>query len=232
MPFSPISDEAAAYYIFVLRSPLKGPFMAQHGVRERRAKSGAPLNFTFGIEGNINLVSEIKQSSFVTALSWVFIVLAGFSTFISIAQNVMIGFMFNPSQFNHISNAPGAEAMPAFFKFMVSNVRFFFLAILIVSSTTLISSIGLLKRKNWARIIFMFIMGIGIAWVIFGVIMQFTMFPQMMHDIPDTIEIERFKMMFTIMRVFTIVFATTFCILFGWIIKKLSSQSIKREFLT
>lgn len=78
----------------------------------------------------------------------------------------------------------------------------------------------------------MFIMGIGIAWVIFGVIMQFTMFPQMMRDIPDTIEIERFKMMFTIMRIFTIVFAATFCGLFGWIIKKLSSQSIKREFLT
>jgi hypothetical protein len=186
----------------------------------------------FGIERSMNLVSGTNRSSFVTALSWVFIVLAGFSTFISIAQNVMIGIMFNPSQISDIANAPGAESMPAFFIFMVSNIRFFFLAVLIVSSTTLISSIGLLKRKNWGRIIFMFIMGLGIGWVVFGVIMQFTIFPEMMHDIPDRIEFEHFKMMFTVMRVFMIVFAATFSVLFGWIIKKLSSPSIKKEFLT
>lgn len=75
-------------------------------------------------------------------------------------------------------------------------------------------------------------MGLGIAWVAFGVIMQFTMFPQMMRDIPDTMEAERFKMVFTLMRVFMIVFAAAFFVLFGWIIKKLSSPSIKSEFLT
>lgn len=75
-------------------------------------------------------------------------------------------------------------------------------------------------------------MGLGIVWIVFGVIMQFTMFPQMMHDIPETIEAERFKMMFTAMRVFMFVFAAAFCALFGWIIKKLCSESIKREFLT
>lgn len=176
--------------------------------------------------------SETNRSSFVTALAWVFIALAGFSTFVSIAQNIMIGFMFSPSHVNDISNAPGAEDIPAFFKFMISNIRLFFVAFLIVSSTTLISSIGLLKRKNWGRIIFIVIMGLGIVWIVFGVIMQFTMFPQMMRGIPETIEAERFKMMFTVMRVFMFVFAAAFCVLFGWIIKKLSSESIKREFLT
>jgi len=57
-------------------------------------------------------------------------------------------------------------------------------------------------------------------------------FPQMMHDIPDSIEFEHFKMMFTVMRDYMIVFAVTFSVLFGWIIKKLSSPSIKIEFLT
>ena len=55
-------------------------------------------------------------------------------------------------------------------------------------------------------------------------------FPQMMHDFPDGNEAERFHIMFTVMRIFTLVFSAAFCGLFGWIIKKLSSQSIKREF--
>lgn len=173
---------------------------------------------------------EATRSGFVTALAWVFIALAGFSTFISIAQNIMIGLMFDPSHFNALSNAPGAEDMPAFFRFMSSHIRLFFFSFLIISSTLLISSIGLLKRKNWGRIIFMAIMWLGIAWIVFGVIMQFTMFPQMMPDLPDGIEAERFNTMFTVMRVFTLVFSAAFCGLFGWIIKKLSSKSIKREF--
>ncbi len=90
---------------------------------------------------------------------------------------------------------------------------------------------GPLKRKNWGRIIFMVIMGLGIAWTVFGVTMQFTMFPKMMSDIPDTMEADRFKMMFMVMHVFTLIFAAAFCGVFGWIIKKLSSESIKSEFL-
>lgn len=183
------------------------------------------------IKRSIALESETNRSSFVTALAWVFIALAGFSTFISIAQNIMIGLMFDPSHLNEISKAPGAEDMPAFFRFMSSHIRLFFLSFLVISSTLLISSIGLLKRKNWGRVIFMVIMWLGIAWVIFGVIMQFTMFPQMMQDFPDGNEAERFHTMFTVMRIFMLLFSAAFCGLFGWIIKRLSSKSIKREFL-
>ena len=188
-------------------------------------------NFKFGIERSIALEPEANRSSFVTALAWVFIAFSGFSTFIAIAQNIMIGFMYVPSQFNNFSNAPDAEDMPVFFRFMISNIRFFFLASFIASSTILVSSIGLLKRKNWGRILFMMIMGLGIAWTVFGFFMQFAMFPQIMHDIPDSAEAERFRMMITTMRVFMLVFAAAVCGLFGWIIKKLSSETIKSEFL-
>jgi hypothetical protein len=177
------------------------------------------------------LESENSKSGFVTALAWVFIAIAGFSTFVSIFQNIMIGIMFNPVDMNDLSNTPGSENVPWFFRFMMSNIRFFFLSILILSATTLISSIGLLKRKNWGRIIFMIIMGLGIAWVVFGVLMQFTMFPNMANEIPDAMEADRFKLMFTIMRIFMVVFSTAFCVLFGWIIKRLSSAKIKREFI-
>ena len=176
--------------------------------------------------------SKTQRSNFVTPLSWIFIALSGFATFISIAQNIMIGFMFDHSFMNEIQNAPGSENIPAFFRFMILNIRLFFLAFLIVSSTTLVSSIGLLKRKNWGRIVFMIIMGLGIAWTAFGVFMQFTMFPQMMNGIADTAGADRFRMMYTVMRVFSLVFAAALCCLFGWIIKKLSSKTIKSEFLT
>ena len=76
----------------------------------------------------------------------------------------------------------------------------------------------------------MVMMWLGIAWIVFGVIMQFTMFPQMMHDFPVGAEADRFNTMFAVMRVFMLVFSAAFCGLFGWIIKKLSSKAIKAEF--
>jgi hypothetical protein len=144
----------------------------------------------------------------------------------------MIGFMFIPEEMNDLASTPGSEEIPLFIRFMVSNIRYFFLSILVLSATTLASSIGLLKRKNWGRIIFIVIMSLGIAWIVFGVFMQFTMFPDMSGEMSDMMEASKMKMMFTIMRIFMVVFSAAFCVLFGWIIKKLMSPSIKQEFQT
>ena len=42
--------------------------------------------------------TQEAQSTFVTSLAWVFIVLSGFITLISIAQNIMISTMFPTDQ--------------------------------------------------------------------------------------------------------------------------------------
>lgn len=176
-------------------------------------------------------LDQQKKSTFVNALAWSFIVLAGFATLISILQNIMISVMFPVDEMNKaFESAQAQEQMPFFAKFMFSNIRYFFLSFLAISGTTLVSAIGLLKRKNWGRIIFMVILGLGICWNIFSLVLQnlmFTSFPDFPHGEINS----QFNTMMNVMKIFSFVFAVGISYLFGWIIYKLSSFNIKKEFI-
>lgn len=66
--------------------------------------------------------------------------------------------------------------------------------------------------------------------MLFGVAMQFTMFPTEL-EIPDEELTSHFNLMFNIMHAFMLVMAAGFCFLFIWIIRRLISPPIKAEFL-
>jgi hypothetical protein len=175
-------------------------------------------------------LDQQKKSTFVNVLAWTFIVLAGFSTLISILQNIMISVLIPIDEMNMaFESAPAREQIPFFARFMFSNIRFFFLSFLIISGTTFVSAIGLLKRKNWGRIIFMSIMGLGICWNIFSLVLQNLMFASF-PDFPHGEMSSEFNSMMNVMKVFTFIFAVGISYLFGWIIYQLSSLKIKNEF--
>ena len=170
------------------------------------------------------------RSTFVTAVAWVFIVLAGFATLIAILQNVMIALMFPPEAIGEAANDTNA---PAFARFMFSHPQVFFGAFLAVSAIALVSAIGLLKRRNWARLIFICIMALGIVWNLGGLLWMYFMFPsmpQMPANAPSDFG-DHFDVMWKVMMGFSVVIALAFAGLFGWIIKRLVSLEIKREFL-
>lgn len=175
-------------------------------------------------------MEEQKKSTFVSVLAWIFIVLAGFATLISILQNIMISYMFPVDEMNRaFESAQAQEQIPLLAKFMFSNIRFFFLSFLAIAGTTFVSAIGLLKRKNWGRMIFMLILGLGICWNIFSLVLQnlvFTSFPDFSHGDMHS----QFNTMMNAMKVFSFVVAVGISYLFGWIIYKLSSHKIKKEF--
>lgn len=173
---------------------------------------------------------EMKKSTFVTVLAWIFIVGAGFTTFISVLQNIMINLVFPVEKMNEAFSDPKAqEHIPLLFRFLFSNIRIFFFSFLVISATTFTSAIGLLKRKNWARITFIVIMALGILWNISGIVMQFSMLSSM--PIPEGEMPNQFATMMNIMKIFTLVMAIGISVLFGWIIKKLASEKIKAEFI-
>jgi hypothetical protein len=174
--------------------------------------------------------ATVKKSSFVTILAWIFIVLAGFATFISIMQNIMINMVFPLDEMQQQINSPEAQAsIPNFASFMFSHFRLFFFSFLVVSSSTLIAAIGLLRRKNWARILFIVMMSFGIAWNLGGLILQQFMFSNMPHM--NGSQPVQFDVFVNVIRVFSFLMALAVSILFGWIIKRLVSPAIKQEFL-
>ena len=175
-------------------------------------------------------ITKYGKSQFVTILAWISIALSGFTTFISILQNIMITFMFPMEKMNEaFKNPKFANDAPKGFTFIFSNFRLIIFGFLLVSTITLVSSIGLLKRKNWARIIFICIMTLGILWNFVGIYFQNLMMPKF-SEFPKGPGAPDFEKVFLIMRIFSVIMAIGFSVLFGWIIKKLVSEKIKEEF--
>ncbi|MDJ0887079.1 MAG: DUF2127 domain-containing protein, partial [Desulfobacterales bacterium] len=102
--------------------------------------------------------------------------------------------------------------------------------ILVLSATSFISAIALLKRKNWARIFFIVLMSVGILWNIFGLILNFTMFNAMPEMAGSSASPPEFQEMMQIMKYATVVMVVGISALFGFVIKKLCSTTIKEEF--
>ena len=173
------------------------------------------------------------RSTFVTTLAWVFIVLAGFAIVISVLQNIMITVMFPVAEMQAAADqAKRDQTTPWFAAFMLQNMRLFFFAFLVVCVSTLTAAIGLLKRKNWARVLFIVLMALGVLWSIGGVVLSIV-FLSSMPPIPPTAPQgfgDQFELMSKVMIGFNIVLAAGFTVLFGWISKRLLSREIQREF--
>jgi hypothetical protein len=178
-------------------------------------------------------VLQVQQrSTFVTVLAWIFIALSGFGTVVAILQNIMMFTVFRGPEISQAMQAPAPPGMPSAAAFMMSHVYLFFLAFLLTSAFTLTSSIGLLKRWNWARLCFVGIMVLGILWNLGGLALQFSMFSSMQHQFsaasthggPDM------RPFLIAIAVVSVLFAVGFSVLFGWITKRLLSPVVAAEF--
>ena len=168
----------------------------------------------------------VSRSMFVTVVAIVFIVLAGAGTFVSVMQNVVLTFVFPGEMFEN--NVELEETQPVL-ALTSSHMRLFFFLPLIVFSTTLVAAIGLYKRKNWARILFVGIMALGIADMVFGTGWFFIRARiTAVHAGPME---EPFKLMMVVTHIFVVVFCLSLCGVLGWIIKRLTSDKIRHEFM-
>jgi hypothetical protein len=175
----------------------------------------------------------LPRSAFVTGLAWVFIVLSGFATLISILQNVMIYTLFPVDQMHSaLVQAQGQQNMPASSIFILEHIRLLFTAFFVFTLGTLIISIGLLHRHNWARILFVTLLSVGVAWNIGGLFLQWFFIRSMPLPPQAPGEFQaQFQTMMSVMMIFSVIMAVGMSALFGWIIKRLISPAIKTEFV-
>jgi hypothetical protein len=173
------------------------------------------------------------RSTFVTAVSWIFIALAGFAAVISAAQNVMVNVMLaTPEVQSAFRQAQTAPNVPTFAAAVFDHVRLIFFAFFILSTGTLITAVGLLRRKNWARIAFIGLMVFGVLWNVLSVGLTFVFFSTM-PMVPSTAPngfADQLAVMSKVMIGFNVVVALLFSILFAWIAKRLLSAEIQFEF--
>ncbi len=166
-----------------------------------------------------------NQSTFVTVLAWVFIVLFGFGTFMSIAQNVMLSFM-------PVMQVPDDAG------FMLKNFRLFFLLPLIVSALFLASSIGLLKRREWARKTIIGLLSLGVLYSAGSLLfIWFFGFGAPLSPPPGASaaaqqSMQEMNSFFLGMKITVTLFALAFSAVMIWIVKKLVQPETCEEFST
>ena len=174
-----------------------------------------------------------ERSDFVTVLAWVFIGLSGFAALMSIAQYAMFGMMMSLGPMRDAMNdAQTRGDIPPAFVFMFGHFHQLIGAFALLSLVTLIASVGLLKRRNWARLLFIFLMALGIAWNFAGVFLQrliLSRMPMLPPDKPPDFR-GQFESMMAAMQVVGVVFALGFGVLYGWIIYRLLSAQVRSEF--
>lgn len=175
------------------------------------------------------------RSSFISVLAWIFIVIASFVTLISLFQNIILNTLFPLDEMrSSMAEMKSKQQVPFLAQFMFEHIRVIVALFFVLSALTLSCAIGLLKRKNWARIIFIGILAVGIVWNVAGFIFSLFLFSSassLPANMPSAGQ-DDFETMKYIMIGFNGVFAAGFSVLFGWIIKRLLSKQIRYEFLT
>jgi hypothetical protein len=175
------------------------------------------------------------RSSFVSVLGWIFVCLAGFGTLIGLLQNLMLQLVFLPAMQQQMAAQPLPPNMPAPMGWIFGHMIWFFRAFLLLSLTTLVAAIGLLLRRNWARRLFIGLMGFAIAYQLLGLVFQWWFMGsirQLMPLPPDTPDhlADGMRGFVLAMQVFGTLMALGFSVLFGWIIRRLRSTPVRHEF--
>jgi hypothetical protein len=170
-------------------------------------------------------VPTIQRSTFVTVVAWTIIVLSGLATLVSI---LWVQPVFFSPEFNQSLQAGPQPFRP----FVMHHFRLFFVLYSLVAVSILASSIALLKRRNWARLCFVGLMVVAIAWQIVWLGGQLASLPSMR---PQFVELEQMgaddaDSLLIASGVLISVFALGMSVLFGWIAKKLTSAPIAAEF--
>lgn len=160
-----------------------------------------------------------QKSTFVSVVAWLFIALSAIGFCVSIFQLVAFKVML-AEQLANIQAQGQQLAIQAFSQ----SFQQFVMVLIVVFIVFLVASIGLLKRKNWGRWIFIALLAMAILWQLAGLIFQY-----FIAEPIDPALIEQGVVSPT-PDALIIGVAVTVITLSAWLIKRLLSVTIASEF--
>jgi hypothetical protein len=172
--------------------------------------------------------SPRSRSQFVTALAWFSIVVAALATCSSLLQTIFVNLFLPADSLQQLQSAADANVVPPALFFVFKHLKTILLVYLLLSLSLLAVSIGLLKRKEWARIAFIIMLAIGTLSGFAPLFMPFSakdFMPQMEGIDGEVVGDVALGFRF-VMIALTLLFAA----LHGWIIYKLCTSEIRAEF--
>jgi hypothetical protein len=142
-------------------------------------------------------------------------------------QNVMLNFVFPRDTLDRLSTA-GTEHMPFWALLLFKHFRLFAFLLLIYAVFMLWASVALLKRQNWARVVFVVLLALSIA---VGLLLPFLQ-GSVLASMPkiEEVDAEAFEQALLIFRGIVLALTVLFTAIHGWLIYKLCTPQIRAEF--
>ncbi len=182
-------------------------------------------------------ITEKKKfaSSFITAVAWFFIIIGAVSTLIISFQNLFLYLFFPAGEFSAAAESySGSDHFSFHGLYSIEIFQVLLFLLFLLSFFLLISAIGLLRRKNWARIVFIVLLTAGIIWN--GVylwiqksVLSYVGLIETGKDAEMNTLLDNFISTFSI-ESFSV--AIILSALYGWVIWKLSTPPVRNEFIS
>ena len=173
---------------------------------------------------------QTKRSSFINVFAWISIIFSGFGILIGIMRNVMMQTVMKDAHFEQAVSK--GENIPPLMKTMFENFDILVMGTLLITIVVFVASIGLLKRKNWARLFFIIFLILGVIWTVVSGVMQFAFMDSIMigQNMPQDVPPE-FQSMQNTMKIVSGILMVAIVGLHLYLIKRLRSDEIKDEFV-
>ena len=167
-----------------------------------------------------------RKSTFVSVIAWIYIVIGGLVTFIALLEFLVLQF-FAPQNTSTglMMQMDQARSYPEPLRFIFAHISFFMVFLILISAGIFFSAIALLKRMNWARILFIILMTISALWNIIGLSFRF-----LLGDAHANATPAEFQGLLSAIDVFSIVLAVGMTLFFIIAIIKLYSHDVRMEF--
>ena len=175
----------------------------------------------------MNTDTANKNATFIILISWVFILIGGFIALGTLMQSLMLTFLFSNEEFAAAMQL-SSQDMPAQAAFMLDHIRSISWSAFAIAALLVAASVGMLRRKQWARLLF-----IGMMWL-FAVITVTMAVVQLGYlsnlSTGDQELPEGFIKLLEATKLMSLLFAIGLGGLFGWLAWKLGRPAIKAEF--
>ncbi len=171
-------------------------------------------------------------STFVSVLAWLGIILHAFLALGAIMQGVLLRTVLeDPTLMERVTAAYSATPIPEVGPYVVGISRIIFAAFFAYALIGVAASIGLLHRKNWARLTTVVMLALTLAWMALMTGLQLLSGNISMPANPNYPNMPDMTQMMSTIRTFSLIIGVAIMATCGWLIWRLVSKPIRAEFV-
>lgn len=171
-------------------------------------------------------------STFISVLAWLGIILHAVLALGGVMQGILLRTMLeDPTLMERMTAAYTSTPIPDVGPFIVRISRLIFAAFFAYAILGVAASIGLLHRKNWARLTTIGMLALTMVWMALMTVLQLLAGDMAMPANPSYPNMPDMTAMLSTIRTFSLLVGVAIITTSGWLIWRLLSQPIREEFV-